>query len=69
MKNTPEKLCGRCWTRIRKYDSYMQFLLPKPNGEVRFVTMHGRCIELWNKIATTKAYSDAFYRAMQKAVI
>jgi len=56
--------CRHCHASIRQYEAYMSFLLPKPNGEVRLVTMHGDCIVKFNRIATSKAYSDRFFRGV-----
>jgi len=56
------KHCRRCKALIRKYHSYMDFLLPLPDGQVRKVTMHGDCIEQWNKLATSPEYSGVFLK-------
>lgn len=52
--------CHRCKCSIRKYESWDNLLMPFPDGQVLRVTMHGRCIEAWNKLATTQLYSDLF---------
>lgn len=58
--------CRHCRIRIRQHEAYMPFLLPKPNGEVLKVTMHGNCLEKFNRIAVTKEFSERFFRQAAK---
>ena len=60
-------LCNRCKARIPLGAPSERFLLPLPDGEIRWRVMHLRCAVTFFALATTREYADSFDRKMRKA--
>jgi hypothetical protein len=52
--------CYRCGTTVRDMDPQETFLMPLAMFQVVRVTMHYSCLEHWNRLATSKHFSEAW---------